>query len=177
MTREEKAVIIDELSDKLKSNSNYYFTDATGMTVAQINDFRRMCHSLGIHYKVYKNTLIIKALESLDFDYSPLYEKALKGSTGILFSEEIANVPAKLIKDFRKKSNLEKPVFKGAFIDQDIFLGEEQLDALSNLKSKNELIGEVISILQSPAKNVISALESGKSTLAGVVKTLSEKTN
>jgi len=177
MIREEKTTIISELSEKLKENNNYYFTDATGMTVAQINDFRRMCHKIGIDYKVYKNTLIIKALDTLQFDYSPLYEKALKGATGILFSKEIANSPAKLIKEFRKKSNLDKPLFKGAYINQDVYIGENQLDTLSNLKSREELIGEIIAILRSPAQNVISALQSGKNKLAGIVKTLSEKTN
>jgi len=175
MTREEKAIVIDELSEKLKNNSNYYFTDASGMTVAQINDFRRLCFQLGIDYKVYKNTLIVKALDKLEGDFQSLYEQALKGPTGILFSKESASLPAKALKNFRKKSNITKPSLKGAFIDQDIFIGEENLETLSQLKSKEELIGDIIALLQSPAKNVISALQSSKDKLAGIVKTLSEK--
>lgn len=177
MTRDEKATVIDELSERLQNNNTYYFTDASGMTVAQINDFRRLCFQLGIDYKVYKNTLIVKALEKLEGDFKSLYDDALKGPTGILFSKESASLPARILKDFRKKSSLKKPIFKGAFIEQDIFIGEEHLESLSKLKSKEELIGDIIALLQSPAKNVISALQSGKEKLAGVVKTLSERTN
>jgi len=177
MTREEKATVINELSEKLQNNSNYYFTDASGMTVAQINDFRRLCFQLGIDYKVYKNTLIVKALDKMEGDFQSLYKQALKGPTGILFSKESASLPARALKDYRKKSSLAKPTLKGAYIDQDIFVGEEHLETLSQLKSREELIADVIALLQSPAKNVISALQSGKNKLAGIVKTLSEKTN
>ncbi len=173
MTREEKGQIIEDLTAKLKSR-HFYLTDTSGFTVAEVNKFRGLCFKEGIEYKVYKNTLIKKALENLDTDYAPVYE-ILKGSSGIMFVEENGNLPAKVIKKFRKEDPEERPRFKAASIDTDIFIGEDQLDALSKLKSKQELIGEVITLLQSPAKNVISALQSGEQKLAGIVKTLSEK--
>jgi large subunit ribosomal protein L10 len=176
MTREEKAQIIEELSQKFSENTHFYITDAGGLTVAQVNAFRRLCFKSGIEYRVYKNTLIQKALEKQEgVDYSPLFE-TLHGFSGVLFSKEIGNLPARVIKDFRKKLD-GKPVLKAASIDSDFFIGEENLNTLSELKSKNELIGDVISLLQSPAKNVISALLSGKNTLAGLVKTLEERGN
>lgn len=176
MTREEKAQIIEELSQKFAENTHFYITDAGGLTVAQVNAFRRLCFKSGIEYRVYKNTLIQKALEKQEgVDYSPLFE-TLHGFSGVLFSKEIGNLPARVIKDFRKKLD-GKPVLKAASIDSDFFIGEENLNTLSELKSKNELIGDVISLLQSPAKNVISALLSGKNTLAGLVKTLEERGN
>ena len=118
-----------------------------------------------------------EALDNLDTDYSPFDGTVLKGFSGILFSEEISNMPAKVIKEYRKKQGGDKPILKAASIDSDLFIGEENLNVLSDLKSKNELIGEVITLLQSPAKNVVSALQSGKNTLAGLVKALSEKEN
>jgi large subunit ribosomal protein L10 len=176
MTREEKGLIIDELSIKFEENSNFYVTDASGLTVEQINAFRQLCFNAGVEYGVYKNTLIQKALEKLDTDYNEFSETVLKGFSGIIFSKEAANTPAQVIRDFRKAGNSEdKPMLKGASINTDLFIGEEHLNLLSELKSKNELIGEVISLLQSPAKNVISALQSGGGTLAGLVKTLSER--
>ncbi len=176
MTREEKAQIIEELSQKFAENTHFYITDAGGLTVAQVNAFRRLCYKSGIEYRVYKNTLIQKALEKQEgVDYSPIFE-TLHGFSGVLFSKEIGNLPARVIKDFRKKLD-GKPVLKAASIDSDFFIGEENLNTLSELKSKNELIGDVISLLQSPAKNVVSALLSGKNTLAGLVKTLEERTN
>lgn len=176
MTKEEKVTVVAELTEKFKANSNFYFTDASGFTVAQVNDFRRLCFEKGIEYRVYKNTMIKKALENLEEDYSNL-DEALKGFSGVIFSEEIANLPAKVIKEFRKKQGGEKPVLKAASIDTDVFIGDEHLKTLSDLKSKEELVGDVIALLQSPAKNVISALKSGGNTLAGLVKTLSEKEN
>jgi large subunit ribosomal protein L10 len=136
-----------------------------------------MCFNKGIEYKVYKNTLIKKALEKLDTDYSSFDDTVLKGFSGILFSQESSNSPAKVIKEFRKTAKSEEllPLLKGASIDTDLFIGEEYLDTLSQLKSKVELIGEVISLLQSPARNVISALQSGQHNLAGLIKTLSER--
>jgi large subunit ribosomal protein L10 len=175
MTKEEKGLIIDELSTKFEENSNFYITDASGLTVAQINAFRKLCFDAGIEYGVYKNTLIQKALEKLDADYTEFYDTVLKGFSGIIFSKEAANTPAKVIKDFRKSGKKEKPMLKGASIDHDLFIGEEHLTMLAELKSKTELIGEIIGLLQSPAKNVISALQSGGGTLAGLVKTLSER--
>jgi len=175
MTKEEKGLIIDELSAKFEENSNFYVTDASGLTVAQINAFRKLCFDAGVDYGVYKNTLIQKALEKLDTDYTEFYDTVLKGFSGIIFSKEAANTPAQVIRDYRKSDNSEKPMLKGASIDHDLFIGEEHLKLLSELKSKNELIGEIISLLQSPAKNVVSALQSGGGTLAGLVKTLSER--
>ncbi|MDN5205167.1 50S ribosomal protein L10 [Fulvivirgaceae bacterium BMA10] len=175
MTREEKTTIIAELSEKLKDNNYFYIADASGLTVAEINDFRRKCFEKGIEYRVYKNTLIQKALETLDTDYAPFNDTVLKGASGILFAGENGNTPAKVIKEFRKSGNSAKPILKGASIDTDLFIGDEHLDTLSKLKSKAELIGEVIGLLQSPAKNVVSALQSGSQTLAGLLKTLSER--
>ena len=176
MTREEKAQIIEELSEKFANNSHFYITDATGFTVAQVNNFRRLCFKSGIEYKVYKNTLIRKALERQEgTDFSPLF-KTLHGFSGVMFSKESGNLPARIIKEFRVK--LEgKPVLKAASINSDLFIGDENLTMLSELKSKNELIGDVISMLQSPAKNVLSALLSGKNTVAGLVKALEERGN
>lgn len=178
MTKEEKLKVVEELSGKFEENSNFYITDASGLSVAQINAFRRLCFDKGVEYRVYKNTLIQKALEKLDTDYTEFFDKVLKGFSGIIFSKEAGNVPAKVIRDFRKSGGLDdKPMLKGASIDTDLFIGEEHLKMLSELKSKNELIGEIIGLLQSPAKNVVSALQSGKHTIAGLVKTLSEREN
>ena len=174
MTREEKQQVIEELTEKFNKNQNFYLTDASGLTVAEINAFRRVCFEKGLEYKVYKNTLVKKSFENLNNDYSGL-DEVLKGFTGVIFSEEIGNLPAKVLKEYRKKQGSEKPALKAASIDTDIFIGEENLNMLSELKSKNELIAEVIALLQSPAKNVISALQSGGNTLSGLVKTLSEK--
>jgi len=176
MTREEKGVLIESLTEKLKNTPYFYIADTSGMTVREINDFRRICFKKGLEYRIVKNTLIKKALQNLDTDYSPFDKSVLKGASGILFSTEIGNAPAKAIKEYRKKDkNLTKPLLKGASIDTGLYIGEEYLDTLSELKSKDELLGEIISLLQSPAKNVISALQSGKHKLAGIIKTLSEK--
>jgi large subunit ribosomal protein L10 len=174
MTREEKASIIEELSEKFANHPHFYVTDASGFTVAEINNFRRLCFKSGVEYGVYKNTLIRKALERQEgTDFSPLFD-VLHGFTGVIFSKEAGNIPAKVIREFRVKME-GKPVLKGASIDSSIYIGDENLNMLSELKSKNELIGEVISLLQSPAKNVISALLSGKNTVAGLVKALEER--
>lgn len=175
MTKQEKTQVISELADRFKENINFYFADASGLTVAEINDFRRLCFEKGLEYNVYKNTLIRKALETLDTDYASFSDDVLKGFTGIIFSKESGNLPAKLIKEYRKNSGGEKPIFKGASIDTDLFIGNDQLDALSKLKTKFELIGDVIMLLQSPAKNVISSLQSGQDKLAGIMKTLAER--
>ncbi len=176
MTREEKANVIAELKDKFSNNAHYYITDASGLSVAEINDFRRLCFSNGVEYRVIKNTLIKKALDELNTDHSAIDEQ-LKGFSGVIFAQETANAPAKVLTEYRKKSALSKPVLKAASIESDIFIGEENLKMLSELKSKGELIGEVIALLQSPAKNVVSALQSGKNTLGGLIKTLSEREN
>ena len=176
MTKQEKTQVISDLATRFAENTNFYFADASGLTVGEINRFRRLCFEKGVEYNVYKNTLIKKALETLDTDYSSFDDSVLKGFTGIIFSNESGNLPAKLIKEFRKSGSGEKPIFKGASIDTDLFIGEENLDALSKLKSKFELIGDVIMLLQSPAKNVISSLQSGQHKLTGILKTLSERT-
>ncbi len=173
MTREEKEIIVQDLSEKLATTNYFYITDASTMTVASINQFRRMAFDRGLEYKVYKNTLIKKALDTLEADTTAL-EGVLKGASGILFSTESGNAPAKLIKDFRKKGHT-LPLLKGAFIDSGIYVGENQLDTLTTIKSKAELIADVIALLQSPAKNVISGLQGGGNKLAGILKTLSEK--
>jgi len=174
MTREEKAKIIDELSDKFANNSHFYITDASGFTVAQVNNFRRLCFKSGVEYRVYKNTLIQKALErQKNADFSPVFG-TLKGFSGVIFSKESGNTPAKVIKEFRTKME-GKPVLKAASINSDLFIGDENLKMLVELKSKNELIGDVLAALQAPAKNVISALLSSKNTVAGLVKALEER--
>ena len=173
MTREEKEIIVKDLSEKLANTNYFYITDASTMSVASINQFRRLAFDRGLEYKVYKNTFIKKALDNLEADTSNL-ETILKGSSGILFSAESGNAPGKLLKDFRKKGN-PLPLLKGAYIDGGIYVGDNQLDTLASIKSKNELIGDIIGLLQSPAKNVVSALQSSGGKLAGILKTLSEK--
>ncbi len=175
MNKAEKGAIIEELTVKFNENPYFYIVDAGGMSVAQVNALRRMCHEQGIEYRVVKNTLIKKALENVQGDYTPFEGTVLKGFSGVLFSSESGKAPAKLIKDFHKKSGKKMPVLKGASVDASLFIGPENLDTLLTLKSKQELIGEIIGLLQSPAKNVISALQSGGNKLAGIIKTLSEK--
>lgn len=171
MTREEKAQIIDELAVKFSQHTHFYVTDASGLSVEQVNAFRRLCFKAGVEYRVYKNTLIRKALEKNGNANVDQIAKILHGFSGVIFSKEAGNAPAKVIKEYRKKLD-GRPNFKAACIDTDLFIGEENLNMLSELKSKNELIGEVISLLQSPAKNVLSALLSGRQTVAGLVKAL-----
>jgi len=171
MTREEKNQIVDSIVENLKKYNCFYITDASSMTVEKTNQLRRVCFNQNVKMNVAKNTLIRKALERLDGDYSPIFE-ALKGSTAIMYSDT-GNVPAKLIKDFRKKDT--KPVLKGAWIDSAVFLGDNSLDTLVALKSKNELVADIIAFLQSPAKKVISGLQSGGHKLSGILKTLEER--
>ena len=171
MKREEKDQIIDSLVENLSKYNCFYITDISNLTVEKTNQLRRLCFNKQVRINVAKNSLIKKALERMDGDYSPLYG-ALKGSSAIMYSDT-GNVPAKLIKEFRKTS--EKPILKGAWIDSAIFVGDNNVDVLVSLKSKNELIADVIALLQSPAKNVISALQSGGNTIHGVLKTLGER--
>ncbi len=171
MTKEEKEAEILELKEKFAQNPNFYITDTTSLTVAKVNAIRRKCFEQGITLRVAKNTLIRKALESTGNDYTPLFD-VLKGSSTLMFAEK-GNAPAKLIKEFRKTSD--KPILKGASINMAFFIGDSQLDTLDTLKSKEQLVGEIIGLLQSPAKNVISALKSGGATIAGVLKTLEER--
>jgi large subunit ribosomal protein L10 len=172
MRKEEKQEVVSALTEKMKEYGNFYITDTSSLTVAKINNIRRKCFEKEIGMQVVKNTLIKKALEQLDGDVTPLFE-ILKGSSSIMFSTN-ANAPAKLIKELRKGKE-EKPVLKAAYVDSAVFIGDNQLDALVNLKSREELIGDIIGLLQSPAKNVISALQSGGNKLAGIVKTLQER--
>lgn|SRR6478735_3968432 len=176
MNREEKAQIIQELTEKFSKYPNFYVCDGTGMTAQQVTEFRKICFAKGMEYQVVKNTLIVKALANLsNTDYTPFNEKVLKGMSGILFADlASANAPAKLLKEFYK-TGVENPKLKGASISADFYIGVNQLDSLVALKSKNELIGDIIGLLQSPAQNVISALQSSGGKLAGVLKTLSEK--
>ena len=175
MKKQDKSVLIEELKGKFDQNPNFYLADSSSLTVAQINNFRRICFEKGIEVFVVKNTLAKKAMESFDEskNFASLYD-SLHGPTTLLFADT-AKLPAQVIKEFRKSA--EKPVLKAAYIDTSIFVGDDQLDALVNLKSKEELVGEIIGLLQSPAKNVISALKSGGSTIAGLVKTLQEREN
>ncbi len=175
MTREEKAVIIEELSEKFKATPFFYIVGADGMSVGETNNLRRKCFNSGIEYRVIKNTLIAKALETLDTDYTPFDGTVLKGFSGVMFHPESGKVAAKLIKEYRKESGNDKLKLKGASIDYSLFIGEDQLDTLIALKSREELIGEIIGLLQSPAKNVISALQGGGNKLAGILQTLAER--
>jgi large subunit ribosomal protein L10 len=172
MKREKKDQVIAELTELLKANKVVYIADTSNLTAEATSNLRRQCFKQKVKMKVVKNTLLQKAMERIDgVDYSPLFT-ALHGTTALM-TAEAGNVPAKLIKEFRKSND--KPLLKGAFVEESIYLGDNQLEILCNIKSKNELIGDVIALLQSPAKNVISALQSGKHTLAGLVKTLEEK--
>lgn len=173
MNREEKEVIIGQIAELLTKYPNVYVADTSALTVEKTNQLRRTCFNKGVKMLVAKNTLIRKAMQRQDeAAFSDIFG-ALKGTSALMFCET-GNVPAKLIKEFRKSGN-EKPLLKGAYIDTAIFLGDNQLDTLSAIKSKNELIGDIIGLLQSPAKNVVSALQSSGGKLAGIVKTLSER--
>jgi large subunit ribosomal protein L10 len=174
MTKEDKGAIIEELSEKFANTPYFYITDASGLNVAKTNELRRLCFERGIEYRVIKNTLIRKALESTDTDYSSFDAEVLTGFSGVMFHQESGKVAAKLIKDFLK-ANKNSIKLKGASVDSSIFIGHDQLDTLLTLKSKQELVGEIIGLLQSPAKNVISGLQSGGNKLAGILKTLSER--
>ena len=171
MTREEKATVIQDLTTQLGENSIIYLADISGMDAGATSDLRRACFKANIKLAVVKNTLLAKAMEASEKEFGELPE-VLKGNTSLMFSE-VGNAPAKLIKNFRKKTN--KPLLKGAFVEEAVYIGDETLDALVNIKSKEEMIGEIIGLLQSPAKNVISGLKSGGGKLAGILKTLSEK--
>jgi len=173
MTREEKVVVIEELAAKLKDSPFFYLTDSSNLTVETINKFRRLCFQRGVEFKVVKNTLLQKAMESLDNGYEELYD-SLKGSTSIMFAEQ-GNIPARLLKEFRRE--FKKPLLKAAYIDSAIYVGDDQLEALTSIKSKEELIAGLIFTLQSPTRNVISALQSGGGKIAGIVKTLQERNN
>ncbi len=171
MTREEKANVIQDLTTQLSDNTTIYLADISGLNASTTSDLRRACFKANVRLSVVKNTLLAKAMEASDKEFGDLPE-VLKGNTSLMFSET-GNGPAKLIKNFRKKSD--RPLLKGAFIEEAIFIGDDKLDTLVSIKSKEEIIGDIIGLLQSPAKNVISGLKSGGGKLAGILKTLSEK--
>jgi large subunit ribosomal protein L10 len=172
MTREEKLQVIHDLTAVLAETNTLYLADISGLNAQTTTNLRRACFKANVQLSVVKNTLLAKAMEASDKDFGDL-PTVLKGNTSMMTSE-VANAPAKLIKEFRKKSK-ERPLLKGAFAEESIYIGDDQLDALVDIKSREELIGEIIGLLQSPAKNVISALQSGGQILSGIVKTLSEK--
>ena len=171
MTREEKAIVIEDLTAQLAENAIIYLADISGLDAVATSNLRRACFKANIKLAVVKNTLLAKAMEASDKEFGEL-SSVLKGNTSMMLSET-GNGPAKLIKDFRKKSD--KPLLKGAFIEEAVYIGDQNLEALVNIKSKEEVIGDIIGLLQSPAKNVISGLKSGGGKLAGILKTLSEK--
>lgn len=171
MTREEKSKVIEELTAQLADSAHIYLTDISGLNAKNTSNLRRACFKADIKMAVVKNTLLEKAMEASDRDYGDL-PSTLKGNTSIMYSET-GNAPAKVIKEFRKKSD--RPLLKGAFIEEAVYIGDEQLDALVEIKSREELIGDIVGLLQSPAKNVISALKSSGGKIAGIVKTLSER--
>jgi large subunit ribosomal protein L10 len=171
MRREEKNAIIDSLAEKLKEYSHFYLTDTAQLNAADTSDLRRKCFENDIKLIVVKNTLLKRALEMSEGKFEELYP-VLKGTTSIMFAQT-GNGPAKLIKEFRRKHD--KPVLKGAYVQESVFIGESMLDTLISVKTREELIGDIILLLQSPARNVISALQSGGNKLHGVLETLSKK--
>lgn len=173
MNKQEKNEVIDVLKGKFSQYNNFYITNTESLTVEQVSKLRRICFDKNVEMKVAKNTLIRKALESIDEKrFTDVYE-SLNGVTALLFSEN-AKEPALIISSFRKAANTEKPILKAAFIDGDVFAGDDQLASLVTLKSKQDLIGEIIGLLQSPAKNVISGLNAGNK-LAGLIKALEDR--
>jgi large subunit ribosomal protein L10 len=171
MKSTEKQVIINNLKEKIDTYNHFYLADISGLNASDTSDLRRLCFKQDVKLVVVKNTFLRKALEDSDKDIEELYG-ALKGNTSVMFTET-GNVPAKLIKEFRKKHD--KPVLKAAFVEESVYFGEDQLEALIAVKSKNELIADVIALLNSPVKRLLSQLESGGNILHGVLETLKEK--
>jgi len=170
MRKEDKGAIISQLAEIVKQYGHFYLVDTTAMDAASTSALRRKCFKAGIKMVVVKNTLLHKALASIEeVDYSPLFD-SLKGTTSVMFSE-VANAPAKLLKEYKDGV----PTLKAAYAEEGIYVGADQLEALANIKSKNEVIADIVALLQSPAKNVISALQSGGNTIHGVLKTLGER--
>lgn len=172
MKKEDKAQVIEHIVETLKSYNGFYLVETAGLDAEKTSELRRACFYADIKLMVVKNTLLHKALEQLDGDYTELYP-ALKESTSLMCTN-VGNAPAKLLKDFVKKGDT-LPILKGAYVEETVYLGADQLDALASIKSKNELIADVIALLQSPAKNVVSALTSGGTKLHGILETLSKK--
>ena len=173
MTKQEKSEHIKDLTNQLAEATNFYLTDISGLNAGMTSDLRRACYKANIKLSVTKNSFLEKAMQASKRDFGEL-TSVLKGNTSVMYSD-VGNAPAKVIKTFRKKS--EKPFLKGAFIEEDVYIGDEQLNILVDIKSKEELIGEVVTLLQSPAKNLISALKSGGGKISGIIKTLSNKNN
>jgi len=171
MTREEKSKAITDITKVLSQNEIIYLTDISGLNSIETSNLRRLCFKSGVKLEVMKNTLLEQAMTASDKDFGDLLE-TLKGNTSVMLSD-VGNAPAKVIKDFRKKS--EKPILKGAIIESDVYLGDEQLELLSSIKSKEEIIGEIVLLLQSPVRNVISALKSSSNKLSGIIQTLSNR--
>lgn len=173
MEKNQKNQEIATLKEKFSNTSYFYLTDASTLTVEKINKFRRLCFNSGVEYRVSKNTLIRKALEQISSNYEQLYP-LLNGPTGVMFAADGA-APARVLKEFRKDDGT-KPQLKGAYIDSAIYVGDKQIAVLVALKSKKELLGEIVGLLQSPARNVISGLQaSGGQKIAGLVKALEER--
>lgn len=171
MKREEKDIIVNNLVDQLNDSTHFYLTDTSELNAEATSLLRRKCFESKIKMVVVKNTLLKRALDKTDYKVEELYD-VLKGSTAIMFTET-GNLPARMIKEFRKK--YQKPLIKAAYVEESIYIGDDQLENLVNVKSKDELLGDLIALLQSPMKTVISQLKSGNNILAGVMKTLSEK--
>jgi len=171
MNKKEKNELIDVLNNMLDENKNFYLADIAGLTAEESSSLRRLCYKQNVTIQVVKNTLLKKALDKNSTDFTQL-DDILEGNTSLMFAEE-AKAPASVIKTFRKKSD--KPILKAAHIEEEFYIGDNNLSMLSELKSKNELIGDIITLLQSPAKNVISSLQSSTNKLSGIVKALSEK--
>jgi large subunit ribosomal protein L10 len=171
MTREEKSQVIEALTTKLTDGKIIYFADISGLNALQTSNLRRACFKVNIKLAVVKNTLLSKAMDKSDKEFGDL-QSILEGNTSLMISES-SSAPAKLIKDFRKKNLI--PLLKGAYVEDEIYIGDNQLDSLVNIKSKEQVIGDIITLLQSPAKNVISALQTGGNKLSGILTTLSEK--
>lgn len=172
MKKEEKGLIISKIAETIKECGCFYLVETAGLDAEKTSALRRECFKNDIKLMVVKNTLLHKALETLDGNYDELYP-ALKGASSLMCAN-VGNAPAKLLKDFRKKDDV-LPRLKAAYLEETIYVGEDQLETLANIKSKNELIADVVALLQSPAKNVISALQSGGNTIHGILETLSKK--
>ena len=176
MRKEDKIELVKDLTKKFKENNIFYLLDASGLTVAQVNSFREKCFKQDVEYKVMKNSFIKKALENQEIDYSEIIDgDSLKGFSGLLFAGQSPSGPAKVLKDFRKSLDSDHPSLKVASIESDMFIGDDHLDSLSKLKGKEEIIGDIILLLQSPAKNIISLLKSSENKISGVIKALEDK--
>jgi len=173
MKREDKNTIIDSIAEMISNNNHFYLTDIGGLNAEDTSNLRRACYNKNIKLLVVKNTLLIKALGREEGKYDELFD-SIKGSTSIMFTE-VGNAPAKLIQEFRKGKKHGKPVLRSAYVEESIYVGDNMLDALSSIKSREELIGDIVLLLQSPMKNVMSSLQSGGNILHGVLETLANK--